>query len=80
MKKLLLLGTTGTPLPHLLHIIFLLSVLTTIYGESKSGYDVAKYIVEHKINIGSFRVHSQNPVGKFNIEQLMERYGYIKVY
>jgi len=45
-------------------------------GEEKSGYDVAKYIVEYQLPIGSFRVHSMNPVGRRNIEQLLTHYGY----
>lgn len=45
-------------------------------GEEKSGYDIAKYIVENKIPITGYTVHSMNPVGKWNIHQLMEHYGY----
>jgi len=49
-------------------------------GTEKSGYDFAKWIVEydmdHKVlnSTFSFYVHSQNPVGKNNIEQLL--FGY----
>jgi hypothetical protein len=45
-------------------------------GENKSGYDVAKYIVENNIKINRYKVHSANPVGRFNIEQLLDHYGY----
>jgi hypothetical protein len=45
-------------------------------GERKSGYDVAKYIVENDIKINRYKVHSANPVGRFNIEQLLDHYGY----
>lgn len=48
-------------------------------GEGKSGYDVAKYIVENQIPIAGYRVHSMNPVGKWNIIQLLDRYGYRRV-
>ena len=45
-------------------------------GVDKTGYDVAKYIVEHQIEIKGFKIHSANPVGRFNIRQLMTHYGY----
>lgn len=45
-------------------------------GEEKTGYDVAKYIVENQIPIAAFYVHSANPVGRQNIIQLLTHYGY----
>lgn len=45
-------------------------------GEEKSGYDIAKYIVEEQIPIGAFAVHSANPVGAKNIRELLTHYGY----
>ena len=45
-------------------------------GEKKSGYDIAKYIVEEHIPIGAFAVHSANPVGAKNIRELLTHYGY----
>lgn len=45
-------------------------------GEDKTGYDIAKYIVENNIQIGQFYIHSANPVGKNNIRQLLLHYGY----
>lgn len=46
-------------------------------GEEKTGYDIAKYIVENNIQIREgFKVHSANPVGVANIIQLMTHYGY----
>ena len=45
-------------------------------GEEKSGYDICKYIVENQIPITKYTVHSMNPIGKLNIYQLMEHYGY----
>lgn len=44
---------------------------------AKSGYDVAKWIIEaaldERITI-PFNVHSANPVGKKNIESLLQNY------
>ena len=47
-------------------------------GEGLSGYDCAKYLVEyclaHQFPLPNYQVHSQNPVGKENIEQLLENF------
>ena len=48
-------------------------------GEEKSGYDIAKYLVENQIDIKCFSVHSMNPVGRNNIIQLLTHYGYIEL-
>lgn len=44
-------------------------------GEEKTGYDCAKMLVEYcldrQITLPYFAVHSQNPVGKQNIESLL---------
>ena len=49
-------------------------------GIGKTGYDIAKYIVENNIKIKEgFFVHSSNPVGKFNIIQLLTHYGYKEI-
>lgn len=45
-------------------------------GEEKTGYDIAKYIVEHQFPQLYFFVHSANPVGRDNINQLLLHYGY----
>ena len=45
-------------------------------GLGKSGYDIAKYLVEHNIDIAGFTIHSMNPVGRKNIYQLLTHYGY----
>lgn len=45
-------------------------------GEEKTGYDIAKYIVEHDVHKVNVFVHTMNPVGRHNIVQLMEHYGY----
>ena len=45
-------------------------------GEEKTGYDIAKYIVENQIKVRAVVIHSANPVGKFNINQLLTHYGY----
>ena len=47
-------------------------------AEEKSGYDIAKYLVENQSYIKGYKVHSANPVGRFNIEQLLNHYGYKK--
>lgn len=48
-------------------------------GEDKSGYDVAKYVVENEIPITAFYCHSMNPVGRDNINQLLTHYGYKEI-
>ena len=45
-------------------------------GLDKTGYDVAKFIVENQISINGFAVHSMNPVGAKNIIELLTHYGY----
>lgn len=46
-------------------------------GEEKTGYDIAKYIVASNIKIKEgFKIHSANPVGRYNISQLLTHYGY----
>lgn len=44
-----------------------------------SGYTIAKYIVEHQIPMTKFHLHSMNPVGRMNIQQLLTHYGYEEV-
>lgn len=48
-------------------------------GEKKSGYDIAKYLVEFNIHINRYDVHSMNPVGRDNIIQLLNHYNYKKI-
>ena len=47
-------------------------------GEDLSGYDCAKYLVDyclaHQLPLPNYQVHSQNPVGKENIERLLENF------
>ena len=43
-------------------------------GEEKTGYDVAKYLVQEGIEIEHINIHSANPVGRDNITQLIQRY------
>ena len=47
-------------------------------GEDFSGYDCAKYLVEyclaHQLSLPDYKVHSQNPVGKENIERLLKNF------
>ncbi|TGN24345.1 cyclic-phosphate processing receiver domain-containing protein [Empedobacter tilapiae] len=44
-------------------------------GIEETGYDCAKFLVEYcldyHLTIPNFTVHSQNPVGKENIEKLL---------
>ena len=44
-------------------------------GTGKTGYDVAKYLVENQIP-ARYKIHSMNPVGRKNIEHLLKHYGY----
>jgi hypothetical protein len=43
-------------------------------GEDKSGYDVAKWMIESDTWPRIIRVHTANPVGRDNIFQLLEHY------
>ena len=47
-------------------------------GEDLSGYDCAKYLVayclEHQRSLPDYQVHSQNPVGRENIERLLDNF------
>jgi hypothetical protein len=43
-------------------------------GAQASGYDVAKYLVNHAIWPRHIYCHSMNPVGRENILALLERY------
>ncbi|WP_448822730.1 cyclic-phosphate processing receiver domain-containing protein [Capnocytophaga sp.] len=47
-------------------------------GEGLSGYDCAKYLVDYcldrQLPLPDFAVHSQNPVGKENIERLLNNF------
>lgn len=49
-------------------------------SEDKTGYDIAKYIVENNINIGGFNIHSMNVVGRKNIRDLLMHYGYKEIW
>ena len=46
--------------------------------EEKTGYDCAKWLVsycaERNLNLPNYTVHSWNPVGKKNIESILESY------
>ena len=45
-------------------------------GETKTGYDIAKYIVSNHLPLLGFHLHTANPVGRQNMEQLLTHYGY----
>ena len=55
-------------------------VIVTNSTEAKSGYDFAKWLIEYDMNTNTmpvnfaFTVHSMNPVGKKNIEALLNSY------
>lgn len=46
-------------------------------GEAKTGYDICKFIVEEKIPLNGYILHTMNPVGRQNMEQLLSHYGYL---
>ena len=48
-------------------------------GEDKTGYDIAKWLVEYNY-FGKFRIHSMNPVGANNIRQLLKHYGWTEIF
>ena len=37
----------------------------------KTGYDCAKYLVRKQLEVKDFKVHSQNPIGQYNITSLL---------
>lgn len=43
-------------------------------GEEYTGYDIYKFIIENNINIQNIYIHTSNPVGRFNMKQLIQRY------
>lgn len=47
-------------------------------GSKKSGYDVAKWLVQNSYQ-GAFKVHSMNPVGAKNIRDTLLRYGWQEI-
>lgn len=48
-------------------------------GGKKTGYDLAKYIVENNVKLAAYEVHTMNPVGRENIIQLLNHYGYRRI-
>lgn len=47
-------------------------------GTKKTGYDFCKWLVEQGY-LGFFHIHSANPVGRFNMRQLLTRYGWVEI-
>ena len=45
-------------------------------GSKKTGYDIAKYIVEKRWPVDIVHCHSINPAGKENIDNLFSEAGY----
>lgn len=56
----------------------ILFALTMTWGEEKSGYDCAKFVVkycqEHNLDTPSYDIQSSNIVGKDNIRSLMNNW------
>lgn len=46
----------------------------------KTGYDICKFIVEHKIPLVGFHIHSMNPVEAQNMRQLLIHAGYNELF
>jgi hypothetical protein len=50
------------------------------YSDGKTGYDFAKWLVEHDMDTNTmpvnfkFTVHSKNPTGSANIQSLLDNY------
>lgn len=40
-----------------------------------NGYNICQYIIENHITIAGFHIHTANPVGAFNMRQLLTHYG-----
>jgi hypothetical protein len=53
-------------------------VLASDWGEEKTGYDCAKWLVEYcmdnQLDLPQWRIQSANPVGKQNINGLLSNY------
>lgn len=55
-------------------------IVVTNAAEEKSGYDFAKWLVEHDMDTNtmpasfSFTVHSKNPQGTINIQTILDNY------
>ena len=48
-------------------------------AEEKTGYDIVKFIVENKIFAPTIYLHTANPVGRYNMKGMLERYTKSKV-
>ena len=49
-------------------------------SHAPSGYDICKWIVENRILLMGFHIHSLNVVGAANMRQLLRRYNYEEFY
>ena len=43
-------------------------------GEDKTGYDIAKFIVEKGFNFQTIYIHTANPVGRQNMIDLLQKH------
>lgn len=48
--------------------------MVAILAWGQTGYDCAKYLVEHNIKPKEYRVHSMNYAGAENIRQIMDKF------
>lgn len=44
-------------------------------GTRESGYDCARWLIEHRYRVKFWRVHSMNPVGRENIRFVLAKHG-----
>ena len=65
-------------LPEFISFDHDLGELSIINGEEKSGYDCAKWLIDYCITnqliLPAYFCHSMNPVGKANIQGLLNNY------
>ena len=45
-------------------------------GPGLNGYDVCKYLISTDYTPCKFHLHTMNPVGRFNMRQLLKHHGY----
>ena len=43
-------------------------------GDGPTGYDICKFIVENHIYCPEYRIHTNNPAGRKNMTELLNRY------
>ena len=48
-------------------------------GCKRTGYDLAKWIIASDYHNIKFKVHSMNPIGAKNIQEILLHYGYKEI-